>query len=182
VVIRAAPLPAVAARRSLRGSLGGLRIRARVHSPALCAYRRQLSSVDRFRNVTQGAHQAMGCIKKHLRKLSEPGVMAATEPKRRVKPSLLSRVTFSYMDPLLRLGAERPLKPDDLPPVWHTYDAETQFGDFQKAWKVTLPATPCRRPRRLRSWGVHAGRHPANASPRRLARACKARRASAVFT
>jgi hypothetical protein len=68
--------------------------------------------------------------------------MVAAADGKAARPGLLSRITFSYMDPLLKLGAQRPLKVTDLPPVWHDHDADTAFNDFQTHWKVTLPPHP----------------------------------------
>ena len=44
------------------------------------------------------------------------------------KPGALSSITFSHLNPLLRLGAQRPLEESDLPSMqWHSDEVTSDF-------------------------------------------------------
>eukprot|EP01060_Flectonema_neradi_P015052 TRINITY_DN21738_c0_g3_i1.p1 TRINITY_DN21738_c0_g3~~TRINITY_DN21738_c0_g3_i1.p1 ORF type:complete len:1270 (+),score=193.95 TRINITY_DN21738_c0_g3_i1:46-3810(+) len=51
--------------------------------------------------------------------------------------SCVSKITYSYVSPLLSTGYERPLTENDLPKLAKNDKAKTQYNKIKKAWKAT---------------------------------------------
>lgn len=67
--------------------------------------------------------------------LSEPLLIEEKDRRTKLgKAGLLSRLTFSWLNPLLRLGASKPLVLDDIPSLDTQDEALRAYETFSKAW------------------------------------------------
>ena len=83
-----------------------------------------------------------------LSTLAPPTKKQGTTPARNPEQdaSCLSKLFFSYLSSLLKLGSTRPLTPQDIPPPLDTDAAEVCHDRFETLWKeedlATLKNTP----------------------------------------